>query len=140
MNEENSDLASLLSAEFNKFITGIPKPALVDVNSQVESVPIPQKKENRKGNKTLPSRQKFTYWSPEDKLAYILANYDPESGEYVNSDRQWLLRAAKSYKCFTMCCDKNVQVFLSKHGKKNKNGKDNFTIGSVKGCNRCNSC
>ena len=92
----------------------------------------PKKYDDRRGNKTLPPRDGFRKWSPEDKLVYIVDNYDSNHKLYVNSDRQWLLRAFKTYKCFTTCCEKKVEVFLEKYGKGN-----DFSLTAVAGCQGC---
>jgi len=92
----------------------------------------PKKPDGQRGDKTLQPRDGFRKWSPEKKLAYIVDNFDNNTKKYQNSDRQWLLRATKTYKCFTTCCEKKVKVFLEKYGKVN-----DFSLTAVTGCEGC---
>ena len=92
----------------------------------------PRKPEEQRGIKVLPPRTHFRKWSASDKLAYIVEHYNSDTKQYQNSDRQWLLRAGKVYKCYTTCCKKEVRLFLEKYGKGN-----DFSLANVKGCSGC---
>ena len=140
---ENNDTCAILCTEFNKFIIGMPEMSgLAEATNTTTTITadhfvVPARDEKRRGTKTLPDRTGFPYWTAEKKLEYVLTNYDPDTGDYVNGDHQWLLRVAKIYKCFTGCCDRNVLAFLQKHGKKGRDGSTNFSVGQVKVCENC---
>ena len=96
-----------------------------------------KKKESRNGNKEIKGRERFQYWTAKDKLEFIDQNADEEAGCYKNESRLWLLRVNPIAKCFQTCCERDVAVFLAKHG--NQNG--NFSVSAVSpkmvGCPNC---
>ena len=138
--QSREESTQIVLSEFDKFITGmphlsklatVPMPVLAGVSQSVQQH---QKRESRIGEKELKSRKNFGRWTAQDKLTFIVENYDSNHGVYTNKDRQWLLRATPTYKCFTECCRSNVQSFLQRHAK---TGKANFVVSEVKGCEEC---
>ena len=69
----------------------------------------------RSGTNTLPTREKFQFWSVSDKLTYIAANGGQEAGLFVESDRQWLLRHKNLARCINDHCGGNCEAFLTLH-------------------------
>jgi len=128
-----------LKTEMDKFLSGTPQ--LSDaVSGQIMATPtlaavVPKRitPESRKGTLQLDSRKHFAKWSVEDKLSYIEKNFDSETGKYINSDRQWLMRVSKIYKCFTTCCNRDVAHFKGLHCRET----DNFAVSSFKKCANC---
>jgi hypothetical protein len=73
-----------------------------------------QKADKRSGIKTLPTRPKLGA-SAREKLEYIKANLDENTGAYVNADRHFLTRWNKIGRCFVDHCGSDVGRFLTKH-------------------------
>lgn len=66
-------------------------------------------------------------WSAEKKLHFMVKVHDPNTADYVDADRQWLVKSNPMAHCFEACCASDVRKFLEVHG----DGKDNFSFDAV---------
>lgn len=98
-------------------------------------LPSQQPKEQRKGTLSIPGRKEFTKMSAPQKLGFIASKTDQNTGQYANSDRQWLLRINPIAHCFTVCCGSDPEVFFGKHGKQFSVAA--LTANKLIGCDSC---
>ena len=104
---------------------------------ELQAATMKRRKENRKGEKEIEGRANFQRWSAKEKLEFIDSKAAESTSKYKNSCRQWLIRVNPIAKCFRHCCQRDVDIFLTKHG----NGKGNFSLTKVSpkmaGCETC---
>lgn len=99
------------------------------------SLPLHPTKEQRKGTCTITGRSDYNKMSVTEKLAFIASKADVNTGQYKNSDRQWLLRINPIARCYTVCCCSDPAVFFGKHGKQLSIA--TLTANKLSGCDNC---
>lgn len=96
------------------------------------------RKGKRKGTKIVAGRDKLKSKTNNEKLVFIVANADAETGAYLDADRQWLLSTANPMeKCFRVCHNSNTETFFTKY--LNKHGKFSPTS-AAKATKDCPTC
>jgi hypothetical protein len=82
----------------------------------------PRRKEPRAGATALAGvdllavegRDKFDKLPLVEQIAFLVRVADPQTGKYVNADRQWLSRINHIVRCYRTCCKSDTAIFQSK--------------------------
>lgn len=118
-----------------------PSPNITDcspMNMQtLPTVKVGKKMEKRSGKDVITDQASFRRMrNTKDKLDFIVQHADKDTGKYINSHRHWLLRINPIAECFTVCCNRDFPLFVTKHC--NKNG--NFSVNGLQGLPGCVTC
>ena len=93
-----------------------------------------------RGEKELPQAPTWKKTPPAEKLEWIDRYADGNTSQYVEKSRSLLKRINPIAHCYRSCCRKDLEVFLSRHGKPS-NGKAGSEMNfSVTGFKRCDNC
>lgn len=123
-----------ISSLFEDYLVSKGMPAQKRKADPMHSIVESKKKKEARGEKVLLGRDEFSKLkTPLEKLQHLAKIYTPNTGEFRNRDRQWLLRAKKTLDCYNVCCGKDIATFINMHGK----GKATFKLGDVSKCEAC---
>ena len=97
-----------------------------------ESMALANKKD-RRGTKTIPNRGRKI-----EKGADLIVHWDTimdtNTSDYIDKDRQFLLRIKRPVHCFRRCCNRDATLFMAKYAP----GKATFQLKDFKkGCQSC---
>lgn len=97
-----------------------------------------KKKKEARGEKELEKRSDFAKMkNAKEKFDFLEAIYDPNHGNYRNSDRQWLLRVKKTLHCYENCCNKDPNAYILRHGSGTTSPSSSFRLGDIRKCETC---